>query len=58
VGEPSVTNVSSSTPPATSSSASAPTAKAPATVVGAQDTHRTRRGRGQFKSSSGNCAVQ
>lgn len=52
VGEP-----SSSAPPASSASASAPTTKVPATVVGAQDTHRTRRGRGESKSS-GNCAIQ
>jgi len=31
---------------------------APAVVGGARDTHRTRRGRGESKGSSGNCAVQ
>ncbi|KAH9967589.1 hypothetical protein BC827DRAFT_605166 [Russula dissimulans] len=48
-------DASSSAPPSTSISASAPTSKAPV-VVTAQDTHRTRRGRGQSKSS--NCAIQ
>jgi len=54
VGEP-----SSSAPPTSSTSAlGSTTKKVPATVVGAQDTHRTRRGRGESKSSSGNCAIQ
>jgi len=58
VGGPSMANMSSSTPPVSSAPASTPTTKVPATVVRAQDTHRTRRGRGESKSSSGNCAVQ
>jgi hypothetical protein len=33
-------------------------ASAPAGAGGARDTHRTRRGRGESKGSSGNCAVQ
>lgn len=59
MGEPSVANAPSSAPPASSASASAPTMKkVPVTVVGAQDTHRTKRGRGESKSSNGNCAIQ
>ena len=63
-GEPAAAaaaDASSPDPPSASASGSAaPTSKkAPGPgVVGAQDTHRTKRGRGESKITNGNCAIQ
>jgi hypothetical protein len=51
-------DASSPAPPSASASGSVPTSKKASGVVGAQDTHRTKRGRGESKITNGNCAIQ
>ncbi len=55
---PAAADASSPAPLSASASGSAPTSKKAPGVVGAQDTHRTKRGRGESKITNGNCAIQ